>query len=66
MTTILWKNTTNSSRRKGLLIIQGDWNAKVGPDANEQRSGSVGDEKDFKISHTDTKMDLQKNNVAFA
>ena len=40
MTTILWKNSYRNS--KDVLVIEGDWNAKVGPDAYEQWPGTVG------------------------
>ncbi|KAI8512774.1 hypothetical protein Bbelb_094130 [Branchiostoma belcheri] len=36
------RNTINNSNKKDFLIVQGDWNAKVGPDAYEQWAGTVG------------------------
>ena len=36
------ESTIKEIPRKDLLVIQGDWNAKVGPDAYEERARTVG------------------------
>ena len=36
------RNTINNSNKKDFFIVQGDWNAKVGPDAYSQWAGTVG------------------------
>ena len=36
------ENTMKAVPKKDLLIVQGDWNAKVGPDSYDQWAGTVG------------------------
>merc|ERR1712002_109576 len=36
------ERTIAKAPKKDLLVVQGDWNAKVGPDAYQQWAGTVG------------------------
>ena len=36
------ENTISKTPKKDIIIVQGDWNAQVGPDAHQQWAGTVG------------------------